>query len=246
MKSYTHDELLELLPAYALGALSAEETAAVDAALRPGTDGADALRRELRAFEEVATQMASANPIVPPAAAKERLFARVSASKQATIPSAPRAPGWLVGALAASLMIAAGLAGYTWSLRDTLTQREATLNAILEADRELRVARVVADDSTNGAGIQVFWNAKQQRGILHAFHMKQAPAGRAYQVWVLQDGKPVSAGVFNTDAEGHAIVDDITVPASLTASTLVLITEEPAGGSPGPTTQPFMRGELPR
>lgn len=246
MKHYTHDELLELLPAYALRALSAEETAAVDAALRPGTPGADALRRELRAFEEVATQMASANPIVPPAAAKERLFARVSESKNAVRIAPSRTPGWLIGALAASLLVAAGLGSWGMSLRSALDRRETTLNAILEADRDLRVARVVADDSSKAAGIQLFWNGKQQRGVLHAFQMPPAPAGRTYQLWLLQDGKPVSLGVFNTDADGHAIVDSLTLPATTAGATLVLVTEEPAGGSVGPTMQPFMRGELTR
>lgn len=246
MKSYTHDELLELLPAYALGALTPDEAAAVDAALRAGTPASEALRRELRAYEEVAVQMASANPIVPPAAAKERLFARVAAEKHAALPSAGRAPAWLIGALAASLVVAAGLGLWSVSLRQSLVQREATLNAILEADRELRVARVTADDTASAAGIQFFWNAKQRRGVVHAFHMPPAPAGRAYQVWLLQDGKPVSVSVFNTDADGHALVDDLTLPATAQGATLVLVTEEPAGGSPLPTTQPFMRGELPK
>ena len=246
MKHYTHDELLELLPAYALGALTAEERAAVDAALRPGTQGADALRRELRAYEEVATQMASADPIIPPASAKERLFARVAAEKQAARPPVRRAPAWVSTALAASLVVAAGLGVYSLSLRNALTEREETLNAILEADRDLRVARVVADDSASAAGIQFFWNAKQQRGVVHAFRMPPAPPGRAYQLWVLQDGKPVSLGVFNTDPDGHALVDSLTLPATTAGATLVLVTEEPAGGSPGPTTQPFMRGELAR
>ncbi len=63
-------------------------------------------------------------------------------------------------------------------------------------------------------------------------------------VWLLQGGKPVSVSVFNTDPDGHAIIDQLTLPESTTGATLVLVTEEPAGGSPGPTMQPFMRGEL--
>ena len=245
MKHYTHDELLELLPAYALGALAADEVSAVDAALRAGTPQSETLRQELRAFEEVATQMASAHPVNPPAAAKERLFARVAADKQAMLP-VRRTPAWLGAALAASIVAAAGFGLYSMSLRKALDRRETTLNAILEADRQLHVARVVPDDASSMAGIQLFWNEKQRRGVLHAFHMPQAKPGRAYQVWLLQNGKPVSIGVFNSDPDGHALVDRLTLPESTAGATLVLITDEPAGGSPGPTTQPFMRGEIGR
>lgn len=246
MKPFTHEELLELLPAYALNALAPDEAAAVDAALRAGTPESAVMQRELRAFSEVATLMASANPIVPPAAAKERLLARFAAAKHAALPPRPRAPVWLVGALAASLLAASGLGAYALSLKQSLARRETTLNSILEADRDLRVASVTADDTASDAGIQFFWNARQRRGVVHAFRMPPAAPGRAYQVWLLQDGKPVSVSVFNTDADGHALVDQLTLPASSGGATMVLVTEEPSTGSPLPTGQPFMRGELPK
>jgi anti-sigma-K factor RskA len=80
--------------------------------------------------------------------------------------------------------------------------------------------------------------------MLHAFRLKPAPAGRSYQLWLIQDGKPVSASVFDADPDGHALVEDIAIPASAAGVTQVLLTEEPAGGSPLPTTQPFLGGVL--
>jgi anti-sigma-K factor RskA len=260
MKQLTHDQLLELLPAYALGALDAEEMAAVDAALRSGTPESAELKREIRAFQEVATKMASANPVVPSAGVKEQLLSRVAASKQASLGAMTprgRSRSWLIGALAATLVLAAGLGRYAYRLREALLQREITLattgarlvqrentlNAILEAEGALRVVNLTGTD-TSRAGVQLFWDEKKRRGVVHAFHLKPAAPGRSYQLWLIKDGKPVSVSVFNSDPDGHALVQNLLLPESTAGTTLVAVTEEPAGGSPGPTTTPFLTGPL--
>jgi len=65
-----------------------------------------------------------------------------------------------------------------------------------------------------------------------------APANRAYQLWAVPDGaKPVSAVVFNTDANGTAMLE---LPAPMVAGMLTAaVTEEPERGSPQPTTLAF-------
>jgi hypothetical protein len=72
----THEQVLELLPAYALGALEPEEMLAVDAYL----ENNQALLDRLHQVELAAAQMAHAAPDAPlPAKAKEHLMARVQA-----------------------------------------------------------------------------------------------------------------------------------------------------------------------
>lgn len=246
MKRFTQEELLEMLPAHALGALSRDEMAAVDVAIREGSPAAEELRNELRAYQDVATAIATPQAVAPPPGARDRLLARIADGKQAAVATPPmrRPPAWLVGSLAATLALAIGLGAYSLSLRQALLRREHTLNSILEAEKDLHVVDVLASDTVSGPGIQFFWNEKQRRGVVHAFRMPPAPAGRSYQVWLLQDGKPVSISVFNSDADGHALVDNLTLPVSSRGASLVLVTEEPAGGSPLPTTTPFMRGTL--
>ena len=51
-------------------------------------------------------------------------------------------------------------------------------------------------------------------------------------------GPPVSLGTFNTDSSGRALAT-LTVPAGLRIA-VTAVTEEPAGGSPQPTTTPFL------
>ena len=121
--------------------------------------------------------------------------------------------------------------------------RERQLNTVLEAESGLLVAMLKGSDP-QGPGVQFFWNVRQQRGMVHAFHLPPAPAGHAYQVWVLRGPTPISVRVFDSDADGHALIERIVLPDSPQGISTVAITVEPAGGSPQPTTTPILAGEL--
>jgi anti-sigma-K factor RskA len=72
----TYNQILELLPAYALGALEPEEMLAVDAYLNKHQE----LLARLNQVEEAAAQLAYAAPVAPlPPMAKDRLMSRVYA-----------------------------------------------------------------------------------------------------------------------------------------------------------------------
>ena len=76
------------------------------------------------------------------------------------------------------------------------------------------------------------------------FDLPPAPAGRIYQLWVIQTGKaPVSLGIFNTAPDGR-LTTALDVPPALVAFDVTAVTEEPVGGSPQPTQQPFLVGKL--
>jgi hypothetical protein len=69
-----------------------------------------------------------------------------------------------------------------------------------------------------------------------ADQMPSMPSARTLQLWfVPKSGKPVSAAIFHPDAGGQiALVAPVTIPANEIAA--LAITEEPAGGSPQPTS----------
>ena len=50
----------------------------------------------------------------------------------------------------------------------------------------------------------------------------------------------------NSAPDGHALVAELTLPEKATGVTQVLLTLEPAGGSPLPTTTPFVGGPMVR
>jgi anti-sigma-K factor RskA len=63
------------------------------------------------------------------------------------------------------------------------------------------------------------------------------PSGRVYQVWIVRDGTPAPDAVFTVDRQGSG---SVVLQGSLDDASTVLVTDEPAGGSTAPTTEPVM------
>ena len=115
------------------------------------------------------------------------------------------------------------------------------------ASRDSLIATLVAPDvqavSVSGTGpspsARYFLDRRGGRIVLVASSLPPAASGRTYQLWGIETGRPpVGLGTFNTDANGRAIVRSRLPPGLRVAVTAV--TDEPAGGSPQPTTAPFL------
>ncbi len=78
----------------------------------------------------------------------------------------------------------------------------------------------------------VYWNQNSKEVYLFVNNMPQPQAGKQYQLWALVDGKPVDAGVFDTNTE-TAFVKMKNIPNAQGFA----ITLENRGGSPSPTMQ---------
>jgi hypothetical protein len=79
--------------------------------------------------------------------------------------------------------------------------------------------------------------------FLYVEHFPQLPPNKVYQVWLLQGETRTSGGTFSVDKEGNGVLF-IHSPDAVKAFEAVGITPEPAGGSPGPTAPPIVRGPL--
>lgn len=248
MSDAPRDDLRDLAAGYTLGALSPEEARAFETALA----GSPELRREVAEFREVNALLGAAETRAPADDLKQRLRERIRAGKVAPLPGPP-APGRRSGAaiglgigMAASLLLAAGLYRQTRALNEALAEREqrlaareATLNALLEPAVQLTTLTATGEAPPV---VQVFWNRANHSLVVHTFRLKPAPAGRAYQLWLLpKDGKPIASAVFDTEPGGHQLVQNISVPPDQPISGFAL-TVEPAGGSPQPTTTPIVFG----
>ncbi len=120
-----------------------------------------------------------------------------------------------------------------------LEARDSLLATFLGPD--VRTARLAATGQPPSA--RLFWNAATASVVMAAFDLPPAPAGRVYQLWGIVTGlDPVSFGTFQTEPDGTAIFRS-SVPAGIDFE-LGAVTDEPAGGSPQPTTTPFLVGEL--
>jgi hypothetical protein len=95
--------------------------------------------------------------------------------------------------------------------RDTLLQaQQRTLDALLTPGVELYQLTATGDPVP---GVQLFWDRKRNRAIIHSFGVKPLPDDRAYQLWFIQDGKPVPSVTFRPAADGRAQVESIDVPS---------------------------------
>ena len=256
MSQPEHESLQNLAAAYALDALTPEESGRFEAFLATSADA----QRDVAEFREVAALLGLAGS-EPPAGSdlRARLLARLEAEKVREFPaSSRRARGrtspavW--GGLAASLIATVGLgAGLLLSRGDLarlehavaqrqqqLAAREATLNAILEPGVELYQLTASGDPDP---GIQLFWDRQRNRAIVHGYRLKPVPPGRAYQLWFIKDGKPVPSVTFKPESTGHAKVEQVSVPGDGKVSAAA-ITVEPDSGSLQPTSPILLVGSL--
>jgi len=122
-----------------------------------------------------------------------------------------------------------------------LRAREATLNAILEPDVRLTT---LTSTSTPAPVIQLFMNPKKRVALIHAFNLQPTDSGRVYQLWFIpKGGKPIPSVTFNAEPTGLAMVQQVAIPEAPNLA-VAAVTNEPAGGSPQPTTQPILVGTI--
>lgn len=263
MTGPAHDSPLDLAAAYALGALPPDEARQFEAYLAVSPEA----RREVDEYREVAALLALAgSDAAPGEALRQRVLARVGTDKQRALPARAGLPlarptpvVWM--ALAASLLAVVGLGAGLLSARGRLAaaetelasrgavlaetqqqlrSREATLNSILEPGVQLFQLTASGDPDP---GIQLFWDRQRHLAIVHGFRLKPVPTGKAYQLWFIQDGKPVPSVTFKPEPSGHAKVEQIAVPTDGAVSAAA-VTIEPESGSPQPTSPIVLVGSL--
>jgi anti-sigma-K factor RskA len=245
----------EAAAAYALDALDAPERDEFESLLARS----DEAQQDVAELREVVSLLAyAAPPMSPPASLRARVLGEADAVRP--IESARRAPN-ASGARrsAVYLLLAASILGMVVlgsryarernaraaltttadSLRKEIASRDVMINALLAP--EVTTVKLSATDRPPMA--RMYWNRATGQVILAAFQLPPAREGRTYQLWgIAQGGAPVSLGTFNTLAtgEGRHVAQ---VPSGLTIS-VSAVTEEPVGGSPQPTTTPFLVGQV--
>jgi anti-sigma-K factor RskA len=98
-------------------------------------------------------------------------------------------------------------------------------------------------DVQPGASGQLIANPTGASAVLVVSGLQRLAPGRSYQLWLVSDGTPVSAGVFNVDENGEAVIEVIASapPASYEAMGVSI---EPEGGSDLPTGDVVLRGTI--
>lgn len=253
MKTRDHDEFAELLGAYALHAVDADERARLDAHLA----GCPRCRAELREHEAVATMLGNSGADAP-----EGLWDRIVATLDESPPpmrldlpagagsvvpirrarfQRPVRPGWVLAAAAAALI---GVLGVEVVRQD---DRIGTLESALELDEMLRAANIALTDSEASTAELTSLDGSLRaaavvlpngRGYLLAHEMPGLAADRTYQLWGQTEGGLVSLGLLG------ARPDEVVVFQASAKVMALAVTDEDAPGVAQSSNPPVLSGRL--
>jgi len=82
------------------------------------------------------------------------------------------------------------------------------------------------------SSVVVYWNTSTKDVLVKVANLPTPPANRQYQLWALENGKPVNAGILNL--RDFTAVQHMKTIANAQAFAITL---EPIGGSPNPTME---------
>ena len=198
MMAMDHDQVQESLGAYALGAMPADELAQIRAHIL----NCETCMRDADALAEAASSFGITAGSVPlPSGFSQRVLGQVRADRPTSVaPSSRptrRLSTLLAGAIAAIVTVVA--VSTVVATRSDLNRAETILAAVLHGEGlDLRgPSGAVGKVTSSGSGT-----------LFAATGMQAAPADHDYQLWLLRDGEPVSAGVFDIDIDnGIGIVE---------------------------------------
>jgi anti-sigma-K factor RskA len=218
--------------------------------VRPPAGLRDRILSDARAVRPVS---AASRPAAPPDASQAKrsddLLRAVQRSRRWT-----GVGPWLVAAAAIVIAVYIGQQSRAErTAREAAEQALASARATLDstgaalARRDSLISSLIAPDvqavTVSGSGpapsAKYFLDRRAGRIVIAASSLPPAARGRTYQLWGIETGKPpVSLGTFNTDSSGRALAS-VAVPAGLRIA-VSAVTDEPSGGSPQPTTPPFL------
>lgn len=235
--------VLDLLPAYTIGSLEADEISRVEEHLL----SCWICRDESHTFEAITDELGFAVPVADPSSdLKDRLMQRVE-SRRAKAPErasrpAPAPPFWerLLPAWGlASLFLIVGLAASSLILWQRINNLE-----FATAPGGMRAVPLSATDDAPSATGFVLMSEDGDDGALIVDGLPPLGESQQYQLWLIRDGQRTSGAVFSTDEKSYGGTR-IRAPRSLLEYSAVGITIEPAGGSPEPTGKQVLAGILP-
>ena len=224
------------LAAYALGALDAKETSALEAHLRTCDD----CRLELADYQRVSTGLLTALPPQKPSPKLRRSLQKRLAGEVESV--RPRF-NWSLNRtlITGALVLLIGLNIVSVFEVLTVKNEQAELNKQYGSNQT--AIAMLAYPSTqsftfdqNGISGSLLVDKTRNMVGVFAWHLPPTPAGKTYQMWLIDpQGERTSGGFLIPDTDQPFVMSIIRSPLPLTGFTGMGVTLEPAGGSPKPT-----------
>jgi hypothetical protein len=163
---------------------------------------------------------------IPPPELRSRILEAARAERSNIVPIRRKLPAAIGAVAAVAATVAIGLGLWAASISDDL-DRERSVVAILADPQAKSIplegadGRVVVTDSGDAA--------------LVVSGLAAAPKGKTYEIWVVEDGRTLPAGVFQAKRERDVVRLTRPVPPG----SGVAVTVEDDGGTDAPTSDPI-------
>jgi Anti-sigma-K factor rskA len=235
------EELRDHYELYGMGVAEEPERGEIRAHL---DRGCEVCMRETKRAREVASLIgASADAAVPSPKLRRRILASVGVEQ--------RSFGWApwLGLLAALSLVATFYfeARERSSLEEVANLRNEMRQQAMDLTRLNEAMSVINGSDTKqvnfGAGAKGKVYVNPGLGVvLIASNLPPAPAGKAYEMWVIPKGaKPVPAGLFQSQQDGSAMHTQLG-PLDINGVTIAVTLEDQAGAAQ-PTSTPVIAAQ---
>jgi anti-sigma-K factor RskA len=215
------DDPHSLVAPYALDALDEREETEFEEHLAL----CERCREELAGLREAAAALAvAAPPAKPPPELRQRILEQARSERPNVVPL--KRPRRWTPVLAATTAVAAAAAIVLGVWAASLNNSSDPLESVLSKPG----ARLVSMGSYGGVAV-----GPDGQAVL-ALAVRPAPASKTYEAWVIRGGKATPAGLF----QGRAGTSVVKISKSVPTGSVVAVTVEPSGGSPQPTSKPFV------
>jgi anti-sigma-K factor RskA len=226
-------DLIALATPYALDAMSESELADVDRLVAAApAEVAQAFTEEVRAIRETMAVMSAATAVEPPQQLRDRVLAEVGGDPVRELK--PRIKRWQTAALAAAAALVIGLGAF--AVGQALRPAPSMAEQVFAAPD----VQTVSGEIPTGGTATVVFSREKNAGVLVMNDVAPPQAGTVYQMWLIDDKGPHSAGTMDAKAVAPSTT---AMLGDLGDSQTLAFTVEPGSGSAQPTTPIF--AELP-
>jgi len=242
MTYYEHIPFRENIPAYALGALDAEDVAALEAHLQTCAS----CRDELAVYRATSDNLLMTLPPQKPSTALRRRLQRRLPNAQTTM--RPRL-NWSIGRMAVGMAIILMLALNVFSISQVrVLQRQQTqlMDQMQNGQEALAMLSYsntqtfpINTESVTGS---LLLDKEYNNAVLILRGLPSITADQTYQVWLIApNGERTDAGLLRPQIDRPFISEVIYSTQDLSNFVGIGMTVEPAGGSDHPTGQQVFR-----
>ena len=262
-RNMLEEHVSDLLPGYALGSLDEEDLLQVARHLPHCVS----CRNELSSYWITVDHLAFAVPLRnPPPGLKGKILQRVEvysdpaasafrqpvADNRSEAEAPPTPVGWSLSGFLRSLTVhPLGLAlGSAVVLVIVLLLLSNVLlwNQVNELQAQLpgkhvRIVQLTGTENAPQAQGYLMIFPEENYGTLVIEDAPELDPGYQYQLWLIRDGKRTSGGVLSVNEQGYGTLQ-ISADQALNNFPSFGVTVEPAGGSPGPTGEKVLGGDL--